>query len=360
MKRGKISYLYVIIILLFLVTVGYSWWFIIQPLHKDIDQLEVKLTKVKAEEQKNKIKIEEFTGLNEKEVYQLQQELPPEKYLENFILDLEEVQTKSASVVKSMTFGEKEEVTSGMTIQDYIDDSLENSVEQALGENSSEVVEEEVKQPDTPEGLESVRINLSVESPSYFELYSFLGEIEKLDRIVSVDNISFANSLVSNGTINNDVTLISNITIHIYYFVKMNTIQDLYPEIDKPSPSNKFNPLYPVESELTGRTETNDSAENRDTNVSNKSESNDTSESNDDTKVNKENEQTELVVEETSDIKPIQVLNHRVKAGETLFSIALTYYNSRQGEALIKSYNNLESNTVYSGTIIQIPIYEEQ
>lgn len=50
------------------------------------------------------------------------------------------------------------------------------------------------------------------------------------------------------------------------------------------------------------------------------------------------------------------IITHKVGAGETLFKIAIKYYNSRTGEDIIRQYNNLNGNDIYEGQILKIPL----
>lgn len=51
-----------------------------------------------------------------------------------------------------------------------------------------------------------------------------------------------------------------------------------------------------------------------------------------------------------------EIKTHKVAAGETLFSIAIKYYNSRSGEDIIREYNHFTGNEIYEGQILKIPI----
>ncbi|HZH61549.1 MAG TPA: LysM peptidoglycan-binding domain-containing protein [Metabacillus sp.] len=51
-----------------------------------------------------------------------------------------------------------------------------------------------------------------------------------------------------------------------------------------------------------------------------------------------------------------EIKTHKVAAGETLFSIAIKYYNSRSGEDIIREYNHFNGNEIFEGQILKIPI----
>jgi len=51
-----------------------------------------------------------------------------------------------------------------------------------------------------------------------------------------------------------------------------------------------------------------------------------------------------------------EIKTHKVAAGETLFSIAIKYYNNRSGEEIIRQYNQFSGNEIYEGQLLKIPI----
>ncbi|GGJ59977.1 peptidase M23 [Anoxybacillus voinovskiensis] len=69
----------------------------------------------------------------------------------------------------------------------------------------------------------------------------------------------------------------------------------------------------------------------------------------------KENETT-TPSEKTASDK--QVITHVVEANETLFSIAMRYYGTKDGMDIIKHWNHLQSAQLYQGQVLQIPVME--
>ncbi|KAA0836648.1 LysM peptidoglycan-binding domain-containing protein [Bacillus paralicheniformis] len=55
--------------------------------------------------------------------------------------------------------------------------------------------------------------------------------------------------------------------------------------------------------------------------------------------------------------QPKKVLKHTVGEKETLYRISMKYYKNRSGEEKIRNYNQLSGNNVYTGQILNIPIY---
>ncbi|MCH1624782.1 LysM peptidoglycan-binding domain-containing protein [Ferdinandcohnia quinoae] len=51
-----------------------------------------------------------------------------------------------------------------------------------------------------------------------------------------------------------------------------------------------------------------------------------------------------------------EIKYHKVKANETLFRVSKKYYNSRDGEELLKQWNDINGDTIYEGQVLRIPI----
>ncbi|WP_078432750.1 LysM peptidoglycan-binding domain-containing protein [Metabacillus halosaccharovorans] len=60
--------------------------------------------------------------------------------------------------------------------------------------------------------------------------------------------------------------------------------------------------------------------------------------------------------EKDSEKQYSEIKTHKVAAGETLFSIAIKYYNNRSGEEIIRQYNQFSGNEIYEGQLLKIPI----
>ncbi len=67
-------------------------------------------------------------------------------------------------------------------------------------------------------------------------------------------------------------------------------------------------------------------------------------------------DKTGISTENENDIEYKEVKTHTVGPGETLFNIAIKYYNSRTGEDIIRQYNGINGNEIYVGQELKIPI----
>ncbi|PKR85940.1 LysM peptidoglycan-binding domain-containing protein [Heyndrickxia camelliae] len=59
---------------------------------------------------------------------------------------------------------------------------------------------------------------------------------------------------------------------------------------------------------------------------------------------------------QTNDTSDIQMINHVVQPKETLFSIAMKYYHSKDGIAKIIEQNHIVNNEIQVGQTLQIPL----
>jgi len=70
-------------------------------------------------------------------------------------------------------------------------------------------------------------------------------------------------------------------------------------------------------------------------------------------------QQTEAIKSETntnSTANTSKVVYHTVKPQETLFKIAMKYYQSQKGIDIIKKANKLQNENIYSGQVLKIPL----
>lgn len=52
----------------------------------------------------------------------------------------------------------------------------------------------------------------------------------------------------------------------------------------------------------------------------------------------------------------VEIKQHTVKTGETMYRIAMNYYHSQSGIEIIKQANHLKNNEIYVGQVLKIPI----
>jgi len=212
-----------------------------------------------------------------------------------------------------------------------------------------------------PEGVETLQqllVNLSIDTSSYATLEAFIDEIEKLDRILIVDNISFS----SPGEVTIEelepAKLQLSLSFTAFYRPDLLELLDEGPKVDTPAPADKSNPLPSNEIIDDGEVV---ASEDEEVDV-NESDSADeaTSESNtvSQATVSESNAKqvTRVATAQSSKIEAEQKnQSYTVKPGDTLYSISMKHYGTRLGEEKIKVANDLSSNKVMVNETLIIP-----
>ncbi|MBP3949649.1 hypothetical protein [Bacillus suaedae] len=173
----------------------------------------------------------------------LQKQVPVAPLLDQFLLDLERSEILSESLILNYQFSmssfEGLESDEAATLEEEMDTRME---EQQTDVTDSDAVNE--GEVPTPEGIEKITSQMTVVSPSYDEMMVFLKEIEKLQRITTVNQLTFSG--------NQEVRLLDQtvddlqytIEVSTYYLPGLSELQEDLPTHDHEDPSNKSNPLY--------------------------------------------------------------------------------------------------------------------
>jgi type IV pilus assembly protein PilO len=239
---------------------------------------------------------------------ELQKKVPTDPLTELLILQIEKAEVVSESLVQSISFSEGPFV---------------------------------IEAP--PEGVETLQqllVTLSIETSTYATLEAFIDEIEKLDRILIVDNISFN----SPGEVTTDevdpAKLQLSLSFTAFYRPDLLELLDEGPKVDTPAPAEKSNPLP-----------TNDGIDDGEVVASNKVKTSENDSSKQETKPTTKvaNAQSTKLAGES------EFQTYTVKPGDTLYSISLKYYGSRSGESKIKLANGLQTDEVITNDTLIIP-----
>lgn len=245
--------------LLLLVVISFVvfYFFKLKPMTVKITQLttsivaeEELLTSYERRSQKAQEKvIEDSTDLQEK--------LPVSPLLEQFLLDIEKAEVVSNSFISSMSFSEtditvnpQEKTNKGTTLQDKVEGAGQIDEAKSIQNNGrAEVVQPNgdliTPPPDTvPPGMKRLTVTLSVQSPDFYAMISFLQTIEDLERITKIDSLSFkGNEEKTVISKNENEPLEYSLTISTFYHPGLKELQDELPPLETPKPGNKVNPL---------------------------------------------------------------------------------------------------------------------
>lgn len=198
------------------------YFYLLYPRYQEIEELNNRVANEKKILAATRAEIaKQKSGLPES-VVELQKKIPVKPLTEQLLLDLERAEVVSDSTISSMAFNEEEN---------------ETAEPQGKTKQSSSA---------PPDGLKKVTVQLTVQSPSYYQLERFLQTLENLNRIVSVETLSFTGNpeLTSVATEVNPLTY--SVTVSAFYYPKLEKLQNMLPQIDVPPPSKKRNPLTEI------------------------------------------------------------------------------------------------------------------
>ncbi|KJE26309.1 hypothetical protein LG52_369 [Geobacillus kaustophilus] len=135
---------------------------------------------------------------------------------------------------------------------EYISDSRLLSVSFAEGQGTGESPPQgnangaESKALIPPSSIQSITAQLTVESPSYYQLERFLEVLEHSERILAVEGLTFTGPPELTSTAVDVQPLAYSINVRAFYAPQLEKWKQLIPIRDVPPPSGKDNPLVEV------------------------------------------------------------------------------------------------------------------
>ncbi|WKA56252.1 LysM peptidoglycan-binding domain-containing protein [Planococcus shixiaomingii] len=197
------------------------------------------------------------------------------------------------------------------------------------------------------ENLQAVQTTVAIEVPDYNSITTFIKEIEAMERIMIVDSIDFgANKEVTAADQERELVEVT-VAFSAYFRPDLIALADTLPKVDAPAPARKSNPLPQndgtkfADQEEIEEAPSNEAEVDVDVNVNVK----------DDASASKA--ATETVNPNVAGINTTP--KHKVIKGDTLFSIAIKYYNTKDGMAWIQRANNMRDAKVMIGQTLTIP-----
>jgi type IV pilus assembly protein PilO len=327
-KKEKKTLLFLVILIPLLFSLLYFNY--LMPLRAEV---KVKQQQLQSAETLYQAVLDQKSGIQgsiEENTEFLQKRLPVKPLIDQFILDLEKAEILSDSTIVQMSFNSNqgEETTSALV------ESL------GLTYQNTKETEVDAEVIDTlPSGIVKIPVSLSIESKSYFDLEKFLETIENLERIVTVESINFSGQPEVTVVQPESQPINYQVALSLYYLPGLVDLQKELPKIESGEPANKKNPLNSF-GDITNKQDAanenqTDSVEN------NQSEPSDEEEQSTSEKPSSDNQ---------------EVLEYTVQPNDTLYSISMKFYKSRDGEQLIKDLNVLENNALYTGQVLKIPL----
>ncbi|MFS0775795.1 pilus assembly protein PilO [Neobacillus sp. 3P2-tot-E-2] len=234
-KKDKLILLFGILLLILLIV--FAQLALLSPIKADVKMKEQSL---KTEKQLLDTITQDKVAVTQKvteDTRELQKNVPVTPLQEQFILDLEKAENVSNSKISSMGFSKDADV--------ILENTEGNAVNGDTGatpasEGATKVTE---VQDTNATGLKKLTVSLSVESPNYEDLETFVSTLESLKRIVVIESINYTGG-EEITTLEAQVEPLSySLTVSAYYLPTLEDLLAELPKIDAPAPANKKNPL---------------------------------------------------------------------------------------------------------------------
>ena len=177
-------------------------------------------------------------------VAELQKKVPVKKQLEQLILDLNQAEVISNTLISNMSFSEGDVAARAAAPEETTQE--ETTEQEGTGEQKQEFPVLPV-----PEGIKKLNVNLAVTSPSYTDLMKFLDALEGLNRRVMIESVAFSGGTELTSVDEESQEFSYSVTLSAFYMPELEDLQDQLPELDVPAPANKTNP-FATSADLTG------------------------------------------------------------------------------------------------------------
>lgn len=193
------------------------------------------------------------------------------------------------------------------------------------------------------ENIQEVLTTVEIEAEDYESITAFIKEIEAMKRIMVVDSIEFSSYPETTQQVQENEPLSVSLQFSAFYRPDLIALADTQPKVAAPPPAKKVNPM----------------PRNDGTNLAVSEEAAVGTNDSEDAKTGSESEDV-VVSASTGNTNPnvagTQTAKyHKVEEGDTLSMISLKYYNSLDGEESIKQANNMTDQALMPGTTLIIP-----
>ncbi|MGM0874431.1 MAG: hypothetical protein ACQEWV_06435 [Bacillota bacterium] len=175
---------------------------------------------------------------------ELQKILPVSPFEEQFLLDLEKAETISNSLITSISFQDGDVLTTEDEGDKLVEEYAEKLDPDSETAEKNQASTEEIKKEAFPEGVERLTVELSVESPSYYELEDFLRLLENSERITQIESVQVAGQQeLVNFVENMEEDYQYQVVVSTFYLPGLDELFDQLPPFSTPEGSDKKNPF---------------------------------------------------------------------------------------------------------------------
>lgn len=258
----KEKVLFVSVVVVLILYLALLQFYFLSPLKSDLQSKQQMLSS----EQKVLETMQKKSGNDETadaNTTELQKEVPVKPLQDQFILDLQQAEAVSNSLIKSMSFTEGGQATTastqpaaastttsgqtnnGTTGQSTATGSTTTSQQQTAATASSTTVQPNTNTAKTAgaPAVSKLTVQLSIQSQRYQDLEKFINTLEGLKRITVVEAINYTGNKEITSLTQDNKPLDYTLTISAYYLPGLTDLDKQLPKVNYPEPANKDNPL---------------------------------------------------------------------------------------------------------------------
>lgn len=198
---------FLILVALVFVIIGAIYYFLIYPLKEEKQLKEVAVSSVRTEVAVLQSELASTEVESDKEnTFSLEKKVPLTRELDELIRSIEKVDLISESKIISISFNNYDEVvaestlaptqteeqTDTGTVEGDTSTESETTVDGTIIESETETPVSPIADISLPAQLKLITFNITLLTKDYDQLVVFIKELEKLDRVIRVDQIRFS------------------------------------------------------------------------------------------------------------------------------------------------------------------------
>ncbi|HWL23566.1 MAG TPA: potassium transporter [Ureibacillus sp.] len=206
------------------------YYYVVLPKQTEVDSLNRSISSLSTEVKTLQASVKQTESAKNSKTtnqYELSKLVPQSREVDKLLLNIEEIEYVTNSIVTNISFSEFDTAAADADIQiTSADENTEGQSETDQTQNSESTegaTAEESPSPITsltgtlPAELKLITFKLEVTSPDYMSLLQFIQELESLDRIMHVDAINYS-LLGEEAEFEEDVTDTVNASIQVTTF----------------------------------------------------------------------------------------------------------------------------------------------
>jgi type IV pilus assembly protein PilO len=234
------------VLVLVVIALALSYWMIVGSAQTALNQ-----TRVQLSQEKKLLAVMEGNIKKQQDELQstqsLQRKLPVSPLIDQYLLELEKVEALSGSQLHNIGIGEAKDLVPLQQEQGSAASSNSSTGQTGQTDSGSQAQAQSQTQTQAAAAhpafaIKQLTFSLDVSSPKYEDMLEFLKQLEGLQRISSIDSLSFTGNPETPGV--HPSAMDYTVTVSTFYMTGMDELKSGLPWTEYPKPAGKKNPLF--------------------------------------------------------------------------------------------------------------------